>query len=539
VGTLTTTTPDVTIPTDTTTWPAGIPAGSTGTAAGSAFVVDVGTAVPCGTLMQFNLALTEAGCTVNSSIAIRVGAAQPPVTVASENWDALTPPALGTWASAVVGSPVGTTPPAWTSAAGRTHPSGTAFSAPNDARFNSYDTSSGNQARLYQTAPMNFSAYGDGTLSFYMYHDTGFSTYTSEGIQPQYSTDGTTWTSFGAFIPRYAATAAWTQHVVTLPSAVAYQPAVYMAFLATSQYGNDIYLDDIAVAGTAFLCDPCSACTIESCNASAPYIGFAGFAVDFLGEVTYAGCAGTPTWYWDFGDGAGTSTDQNPSYTYAAPGLYIYTMTVTVDGITCESQGYIQICSLTCIATAEPASGYAPLTVNFAADAVISDCEMPNKQEATYLWDFGDGTTSTDQYASHTYTAPGTYTWTCTITVDGTVCVQTGVINVGAFDMHFWDDYGFTWLCVDSSNGFWAMAVFKGPYVGLYSGRGRISYGPETFRITPKTYPGIKLLYKYNLNVAHAELWMDEFTPGPLLHDFNTLDNPPDCPPLGPEPGKR
>jgi hypothetical protein len=33
-------------------------------------------------------------------------------------------------------------------------------------------------------------------------------------------------------------------------------------------------------------------------------------------------------WSWDFGDGQ-TSTDRNPTHTYATPGLYDFTLTVT------------------------------------------------------------------------------------------------------------------------------------------------------------------------------------------------------------------
>jgi len=37
------------------------------------------------------------------------------------------------------------------------------------------------------------------------------------------------------------------------------------------------------------------------------------------------------SWQWDFGDGA-VSAEQNPSYTYAAPGSYTVTLTVTGPG---------------------------------------------------------------------------------------------------------------------------------------------------------------------------------------------------------------
>lgn len=53
-------------------------------------------------------------------------------------------------------------------------------------------------------------------------------------------------------------------------------------------------------------------------------------------------------------------------------------------------------------ATATPPTGCAPLAVNFTYTATT-----PGTQ---YFWDFGDGTSSTNQFPSHTYTNGGTYT---------------------------------------------------------------------------------------------------------------------------------
>ncbi len=55
-------------------------------------------------------------------------------------------------------------------------------------------------------------------------------------------------------------------------------------------------------------------------------------------------------------------------------------------------------------ATANPISGTAPLKVNFDANASTDD-----KGIVSYLWDFGDGNTSSSAKTTHTYTEAGEY----------------------------------------------------------------------------------------------------------------------------------
>jgi len=58
--------------------------------------------------------------------------------------------------------------------------------------------------------------------------------------------------------------------------------------------------------------------------------------------------------------------------------------------------------------SATPTQGSAPLTVSFTA--VVSG------EVTSYLWDFGDGGTSTDQNPTHTYVNAGVFTASCTVT---------------------------------------------------------------------------------------------------------------------------
>jgi PKD repeat protein len=61
-------------------------------------------------------------------------------------------------------------------------------------------------------------------------------------------------------------------------------------------------------------------------------------------------------------------------------------------------------------ASGDPASGSIPLEVQFAG-SVTGGCPV-----YTYAWDFGDGSTSTEQSPRHTYAAEGNYTASLTVT---------------------------------------------------------------------------------------------------------------------------
>jgi PKD repeat protein len=133
---------------------------------------------------------------------------------------------------------------------------------------------------------------------------------------------------------------------------------------------------------------------------------------------------GSPTTYaWDFnGDGTIDSNSPTPSaYTYSMPGLYHPTLTVSNGLSTSTATHDISIGAPpgpVVLFTALPAAGTAPLAVTFTNSSTGSGT-------LTYLWDFGDGTTSTAQTPpTKTYSA-GTYQITLTVTD------QFGQSNVG------------------------------------------------------------------------------------------------------------
>ncbi|HOU13898.1 MAG TPA: S8 family serine peptidase [Anaerolineae bacterium] len=164
-------------------------------------------------------------------------------TFVEENFDALTPPALGGWATVIVSG----ANPAWATREGTRYPSGQpAHTAPNLVFFNSYSVVSGGSARLYRTQGINMTTLPAHWLTWWMYHDRGYSTL-NDRVQVQVSTDGgTSWVNVGAAVPRYDGSTGWKLHQLDL-SAYNTQTDLRVGFLGISAYGNDIHLDDIFI----------------------------------------------------------------------------------------------------------------------------------------------------------------------------------------------------------------------------------------------------------------------------------------------------
>ncbi len=118
---------------------------------------------------------------------------------------------------------------------------------------------------------------------------------------------------------------------------------------------------------------------------------------------------------WDFGDGTAVDTVvQPPVHTYASEGTYIVKLYL-IDTNYCNAPDLltdtIRIAANVKAQFTTPPSGCAPYTAEFNNTSLAGQ---------TFLWNFGDGTTSTDQYPKHLYETPGKYTVTLTAYDDAT-----------------------------------------------------------------------------------------------------------------------
>jgi PKD repeat protein len=121
--------------------------------------------------------------------------------------------------------------------------------------------------------------------------------------------------------------------------------------------------------------------------------------------------AGGPTsWSWAFGDGS-TSTTRNPSHTYTTAGTYAVTLTVknAYGSDTATKAGFVTAGGKPVAEfTADQRVGTAPLTVKFT--------DLSTGNPISWAWNFGDGTTSTEQNPTHVYRLEGTYDVSLTVT---------------------------------------------------------------------------------------------------------------------------
>ncbi|MDX1909243.1 MAG: PKD domain-containing protein [Bacteroidia bacterium] len=143
----------------------------------------------------------------------------------------------------------------------------------------------------------------------------------------------------------------------------------------------------------------------------------APFPVQFVNQTT-----GATTFNWSFGDGT-SSNQANPLHVYQNPGNY--TVQLLASGpLGCTNalriNQYIRIVEPKTGFRADVRGGCAPLTVTFED---TSESVFPIVQ---WLWNFGDGTTSTLQHPVHTYADTGQYTVTLT-TVNSEGCTSTSV----------------------------------------------------------------------------------------------------------------
>jgi PKD repeat protein len=130
--------------------------------------------------------------------------------------------------------------------------------------------------------------------------------------------------------------------------------------------------------------------------------------------------ANTPitSYYWDLGDG-NVNWFVNPTHTYAASGTYVVCLNIiTLDS--CRSS-YCRTVTAGIPPSCQAGFFWFPSASGQYSLTVVNSSTGNN---LSYLWDFGDGSTSTQAYPSHVYAGAGMYN-VCLTVDDGLGCIST------------------------------------------------------------------------------------------------------------------
>ncbi len=166
------------------------------------------------------------------------------------------------------------------------------------------------------------------------------------------------------------------------PTIVYDSPGAYLVCLsANSNCGQDQHCQQVEV----------------SC--AAPVSGFSFSENELTLSFVDDSQNGPEEWLWTFGDG-GSSMEQNPSYTFSAPGTYEICLTATS---ICGSNQFCESVTVNCTVPQAAFSWQAD-----ELDYEFADQSSGNAE--SWLWTFGDGNSSTQASPMYSYSAPGTYT---------------------------------------------------------------------------------------------------------------------------------
>ena len=171
------------------------------------------------------------------------------------------------------------------------------------------------------------------------------------------------------------------------------------------------------------------------CGASFESENIDSLSVQFTAYFEAVDSASAVSWLWDFGDGQ-SSTDENPIHVYASDGLYEVTLTV-ISETGCEAISTEHVC----VGEVDPGdpeceAWFEVLNTDSLTVEFVSYFETQDSAAAvSWLWDFGDGNTSTEENPTHEYDTAGIYEVSLTIISEtGCEASTTEHVCVGEVD---------------------------------------------------------------------------------------------------------
>lgn len=192
-------------------------------------------------------------------------------------------------------------------------------------------------------------------------------------------------------------------------------------YSTTGTYYVCLTVTNFLATCTSTYCDSIriSSSSSGSCNA---LFGSAD-SVTFFQFYDASTGAGSLTYFWDFGDGTNSTTVGDETHVYASAGTYLVCLTVSDTSGSCSDT----YCNYVTVMGGTLPSCYAGFSIVQDSTNLFNYFiynYSTSSGTITYLWDFGDGSSSTLAYPSHTYATTSPVTICLTIT-DGASCTDT------------------------------------------------------------------------------------------------------------------
>ena len=189
---------------------------------------------------------------------------------------------------------------------------------------------------------------------------------------------------------------AWVRNTRGRDSAIAFSTVGSQSILSITPTVSGVYAQIEIPAGLLVASN-----TMDIEPMAAPTAAFTSSNTSNVFTFTDTSLGNPTSWLWNFGDGQ-TSTVQNPTHTYMANGTYTVSLTAT------NLAGSNQITHSAVVFVPIAHAGFTQTNNS----NVFTFTDISTNNPTSWLWNFGDGQTSTLQNPTHTYTANGTYTVT-------------------------------------------------------------------------------------------------------------------------------
>jgi len=230
--------------------------------------------------------------------------------------------------------------------------------------------------------------------------------------------------------------------------------------------------------------------SVSSANAA----GEAPLTASFDGTSSIVDPKLTATYKWDFGDGC-TGNGKTVSHEFVTPGVYEAILTVT------DSLGSKSDASSPVIVSAPAEENELPIssfTVVQSTDDLLSfrfdasNSNDPDGSLVTYLWDFGDGSSSGQIIQGHVFTQFGEYVVSLQVTDDqGETSTSSQTVLVVE------NEEIFPFEVVEAQvNSEWTVFKFSAPFIDPVVIAGPASFAdsePATVRIRNVTQDGFEI----------------------------------------------